>query len=136
MQDDVVVHGERDRVLAGERQLARLAYPMRRARIGRARVDELWPFSLQPQTMALTLPCPCPVAPSDPSSPQWTWATCVSRPAPAGGRAKEHAARMDPTVCGAGRADPDLEHVQGADGHRDSNRRIPRVHAGEEPLCL
>ncbi len=48
---------------------------------------------------ALTLPCPCPVAPSDPNSSARTPATAADCPLPASDAANIPAATIGPTVC-------------------------------------
>src|SRR3712207_3460388 len=53
----------------------------------------------RPRTTALTLPCPCPVAPSDPNSSHRTPATRPSRPSSRSRDAKVQAARIGPTAC-------------------------------------
>jgi hypothetical protein len=70
VQDDVVVDGEGDRVLAGQRQLAGMADSTRRSAVLGSTSSGRSPS--RPRTTALTLPCPCPVAPSEPNSSQWT----------------------------------------------------------------
>ncbi len=117
VQDDVVVHGERDRVLAGQRQLARAADGLD-ARIGRARVDELGPFALQPQDDGLDAAVPVPgraeraeQLAADPGDPREQPLLLQAEDEGAGGPHRADGVRT-------GRADPDLEQVEGADGHR------------------
>src|SRR5215813_5174348 len=52
-----------------------------------------------PSTIALTLPWPCPVAPSEPNSSALTPATRSTTPSSASEAANMPAARIGPTVC-------------------------------------
>jgi hypothetical protein len=52
-----------------------------------------------PRTIALTLPWPCPVAPSEPNSSALIPATRSSTPSSASEAANMPAARIGPTVC-------------------------------------
>src|SRR6516225_557320 len=54
---------------------------------------------VSPSTTALTLPCPCPVAPSEPNSSTRIPATRSSTPSSASDATNMPAARIGPTVC-------------------------------------
>src|SRR5689334_5375723 len=53
----------------------------------------------RPSTTALTVPCPCPVAPSEPNISARTLAVRLSNPLPASRDTNACAARIGPTVC-------------------------------------
>ena len=116
MQDHVVVDGERDGVLAGEGQLARAADGLD-ARRGGGRVDELGPLALAPQHDGLDAAVAVPGRPegaeqlaADPGDPREQAVVAQTEGERAGGPHGTDGVR-------AGRADPHLEQVEGADGH-------------------
>ena len=98
VQDHIVVGRERDGRAAEEAEAAGLADRGHRG-LGRRRVNRLRLLAGQAEDDRLTLPCPCPVAPSEPNSSACTRRTSGSSPSLSSEQAKEYAARIGPTVC-------------------------------------
>ena len=98
MQDEVV--GARARPGAGRAAATR---PLARAAAARAPTVAVSTVSgaspSRPRTTARSLPCPRPVAPSEPNSSARTRVTDSSSPSCARPSAKVRAARIGPTVC-------------------------------------
>lgn len=98
MQDDVVVGGEDDLVLAAEADpaSARTCSTIGSAATGSTRCGSC---PARPSTTAFTLPWPCPVAPSEPNSSTRTDAVRARSPEARSRPTKRDAARIGPTVC-------------------------------------
>ena len=74
----------------------------------------------RPRITARSLPCPCPVAPSEPNSSARTRATWLEQPVVASPVANVRAARIGPTVCEDDGPMPMVNRSKRADGHEPS----------------
>ena len=122
----------RSRAVAEQRQPARPRIRSTRASRRARRRPCAGESPSSPSRTAFGVPCPWPVAPSEPNSSARTAATCVQQPVgPRAGAAKMRGRAHRADRVRAGRADADREQVEDGDGHGNSWRwRTPSPGGG------
>ena len=137
--EDQVRSSRRRRCHVGRAAAARRVRASSRAAPGwppRRRVSGSYPAS--PSSTALSLPCPLPVAPSEPKSSARTRAVASSRPSCRQAQREQPRRAHRAHGVRAGWADADLEQVEDGDGHREpALGRVRRHrHAAAEQVAV